>query len=383
MTDTFTIHDKEINVEEIMKEIREEIRKKGIEHLPPIEFEFDLKEDKLSTRYEKFRFNVDVLNRIWSLSDHYPIFSHRKIIGPLIVVGKKIAKRLMKWYASPLLKQQTEYNAHNVRAMNELRDMLTEIIKEHRELEGKIRSLKQEQKKLLNVLNETIIEEKFDYRGFEDKFRGSENTIREKQKKYLNFFRDKENVIDLGCGRGEFLELLLEHGVKAKGIDRNPQMVKLCKGKGLPIEQQDIFDFLQSCRPNSLGGIFIGHVIEHMPFSRLIELVELAKQKLAPEAWFVAESPNPQCLAVFSHSFYLDPSHNRPVHPYTIQHLMENLGYVNVQILYSSRMPESLFIPEDFQNEELKEISKILKRWEEILFGYQDFAVAGQKGKIE
>ena len=167
----------------------------------------------------------------------------------------------------------------------------------------------------------------FDYFGFEERFRGSEEDIKERQRVYVEFFKDVEPVLDIGCGRGEFLELSSEAGIKAKGVDLDLDMVLYCQEKGLDVVREDAFTYLESIPDTSLGGIFAAQVVEHLEPTRIIELANLCYRKLQLDGMLIFETPNPICLTVFARSFYMDLSHIRPVHPEAMKFLFESTGF--------------------------------------------------------
>ena len=166
-------------------------------------------------------------------------------------------------------------------------------------------------------------ETNFDYFTFEEQFRGPEEQIKQRQLDYVEYFRTRQNVLDLGCGRGEFLELLRESGVPARGVETGVDAFLRCRDKGLDVVQQDLFTFLESQPDQSVGGIFCSQVIEHLPSGLQIRLVNLASQKLGAGAPLIIETINPECLYALSRNFFLDPTHVRPVHPEMLAFLHE------------------------------------------------------------
>ena len=218
-----------------------------------------------------------------------------------------------------------------------------------------------------------------DYFDFENHFRGSRKHIKKVQEIYLPYFENKHNVLDLGCGRGEFVELLASRGVRVRGVDLYDPYVQYCKMRNLPVEQGDAIKYLKAER--SVDGIFLGQVVEHMEIEQIVELCTIAYEKLEKDCYLVMETPNPTTLAIYTESFYRDPSHNRPVHPETLKYIVEKAGFSSVKILYteSSRMPYS--IPEISEEKEgrLYEFDKAMKRVSDTLYGSQDYAVIAKK----
>lgn len=218
-----------------------------------------------------------------------------------------------------------------------------------------------------------------DYFEFENHFRGSRAQIKNSQRIYMDYFKGKKKVIDLGCGRGEFLELLKENGIGGYGVDLYPEFVDLCKAKGLRAVCADAVTVLED--EQDADGIFAGQLIEHLSFGELIHLTELAYARLLPGSYLIFETPNPMSLAIYSHSFYMDPSHNKPVHPLTIQYVLEKAGFKDIRIIFteSSRLPVEIPELELEHAENLKEFNAAMKAVENTLFGSQDYAVVARK----
>ena len=171
------------------------------------------------------------------------------------------------------------------------------------------------------------------YVGFENLFRDSA-TIAERNKRYLKFFQNKSPVLDVGCGRGEFLELLKQHHVAAQGIDSSPDMIQACRSRGLEnVERADANSHLSSLPKESLGGIFSCHVVEHMAVEGVIQFFPLAYAALQAEGILVVETPNPHSLPAFK-LFWLDPTHVRPLFPEFLEWAARAGGFTEVDIMY-------------------------------------------------
>jgi glycosyltransferase involved in cell wall biosynthesis/2-polyprenyl-3-methyl-5-hydroxy-6-metoxy-1,4-benzoquinol methylase len=152
------------------------------------------------------------------------------------------------------------------------------------------------------------------YRRFEDVFRGSESFIRERQRAYLELLRDHAPILDVGCGRGEFLDLLSEEGIAAKGVDVDSGMVERCREKGHEVELADGLEYLAGLADRSLGGIFSAQVVEHLPYEALIQLFALARAKLDVRGVLIVETVNPHSVGALK-NFWVDPTHTAPVFP--------------------------------------------------------------------
>jgi 2-polyprenyl-3-methyl-5-hydroxy-6-metoxy-1,4-benzoquinol methylase len=154
-----------------------------------------------------------------------------------------------------------------------------------------------------------------DWLKFADRFRGSEEDIRARQQMYVTRFRAHAPVLDLGCGRGEMIQILQEAAIAARGIDSHDDSIALCVAKGLNAEKADIFSYLSDLPDASLGGVICCQVVEHLPPARLPEMIRLVHAKLRAGGLVALETPNPECLAIFATHFYIDPTHRHPIPP--------------------------------------------------------------------
>ena len=208
----------------------------------------------------------------------------------------------------------------------------------------------------------------FDYGRFAERFRGTEEYVKAGQALYEPYFRGKRNVLDLGCGRGEFLELMRSIGAPAKGIDLSDESVALCRAKNLEAGKADLFEYLEGLPEASLDGIFCSQVVEHIPPERLPEMIRLAASRLERGGAIAIETPNPECLAIFATHFYLDPTHQRPVPHPLLAFYLEEFGVGNIEVRRLSPAVESMpslgSLPADFR---------------EAFFGGLDYAIVGKK----
>lgn len=208
----------------------------------------------------------------------------------------------------------------------------------------------------------------FDSLAFSERFRGSEDEVREKLRVYVPSFAGCSPVADLGCGRGEFLDLFREAGGEGIGVESNPELAGIVRAKGHRAVCQDLFPFLAEQQADSLGGILCAHVIEHLPSDGLLRLLREAMRVLRPGGVLALETPNPACLAIFATYFYLDPTHLRPVPAELVQYLLAETGFTAVQIIgmhpAEEEFPELKPLPEPFRQQ---------------FFGHLDYGVLAKK----
>jgi 2-polyprenyl-3-methyl-5-hydroxy-6-metoxy-1,4-benzoquinol methylase len=178
------------------------------------------------------------------------------------------------------------------------------------------------------------------YVGFEDQFRGSPETIRKGLAAYVPIFAGAADVLDIGCGRGEFLDLLREQGIGGRGIDLNGSMVDVCREKGLTATEADALSYLRAQPDESLGGLFAAQVVEHLEPAYLTHLLDAAFAKLRPGSPVVLETINPACWFAFFESYIRDITHVRPLHPETLTFLLVATGFQRAEIRYSAPYPE-------------------------------------------
>lgn len=183
------------------------------------------------------------------------------------------------------------------------------------------------------------------YVGFEDRYRGSEDDIRGRLADYVPLFDACSEILDVGCGRGEMLELLREAGVKARGIDVNDAMVARCRSRGFAADRQDGLSCLRSLPPAALGGLIAIQVVEHLAPDYLVQFLASATRVLRPGAPLVLETINPACWSAFFDSYIRDLSHVRPVHADTLQYLVSAAGFVDVRVMWRAPHPVEQLLP--------------------------------------
>ncbi|MFN9617173.1 MAG: methyltransferase domain-containing protein [Dolichospermum sp.] len=213
------------------------------------------------------------------------------------------------------------------------------------------------------------------YLAFEDHFRGTREDIVNRLKVYLPLI-EKANVgtpdapiLDVGCGRGEWLELLRESGYTARGLDINRVMIEQCQARGLEVIAGDVIDYLASLPDNSLGAVTGFHIIEHLPFKMLMRLFSETVRVIKPQGLVIFETPNPDNVLVGSNTFYLDPTHINPLPSPTIKFMAETCGLYNTQIITLHPYPENAKMNGQ----------GVAERFNDLFYGPQDYALVGYK----
>ena len=179
------------------------------------------------------------------------------------------------------------------------------------------------------------------YVAFEDLFRGDRALIRERQEDYVRLFASRQDVLDVGCGRGEFLQALAERGVRARGIDLNHEMVEQCRTTGLDVMEADALSYLQGLGDDALGGLIAAQVVEHLEPDYLLAFLDEAFRVLAPGSPIVLETINVASWSAFFTSYIRDLTHVRPIHPDTLKFVVVASGFLDADIQLRAPLPES------------------------------------------
>lgn len=213
------------------------------------------------------------------------------------------------------------------------------------------------------------------YLSFENRFRGDRAEIKERVRFYLPVLSEADAgapgrpIIDLGCGRGEWLELLQENRLEAMGVDLNKAMVGECAERNLPVTEGDAVAYMRSLPDDSQGAVTGFHIIEHLPLETLVDLFSEARRVLRPGGLVIFESPNCKNLMVGACNFNVDPTHKNPVFPETAEFMLGTQGFESIEIKYLSPVDVTL-------RPEAKDLAPVLF---DLFYGPQDFAVIGRK----
>ena len=285
--------------------------------------------------------------------------SQRRVIGRPLDLMKRVARRGLGWLLTPLLGQINEFERLTVEALESL-------ISEQRGTDPSRYSL-------------------VDYDRFEEKFRGDTELLKEKQRAYVKDFTGRGPVLDVGCGRGEFLELLGEAGIEATGIDLSLDMVVAARRKGLKVDHGDGIANLRNVRPGTLGGVMASQVVEHLSPRAIVDFLDAAYRALGGGGVLIMETINPQSLFALSNWYVMDLTHAQPLHPHTLSFLAEQTGFTDVEVRYLSpaRPPREPLVVDEDAPEWARTLSKTvdeeLGSLSDVVFGLQDYALIARR----
>lgn len=424
------IDEEGVDVAKIMEQVREKIRKRKESYHVPFS-EFDV---KMSFDFDR---DLSYINSNWEIQNNsYYISSHRKLIGKPLVKGRRLVHGEVRRYVDPVIFKQIEFNGSAVRIFNEiirrfeslssrmdqLESTLNEQFNLRKELTNETARVKADLREEISsgiedrvravvaAMNEEIekrawlvgilderAEDNYDFNGktirdgvnyfvFEERFRGSCEDVKRKQQVFVKFFDRCNNVLDIGCGRGEFLDLLKEHSIGGRGIDLNEDMVNYCRSRGLDAEKADAITYLESLDDKSLDGIFIDQVAEHLEPEYLIRMLKLCSDKLMYGHHIIVETVNP--LSLFSlANFYIDLSHKNPLHPDTMRFLLQFAGFREIHTEFLAPVPEDGRLKKiDPRGIEVREeggwidvYNRNIDMLNDVIFGAQDYFVVGKK----
>jgi 2-polyprenyl-3-methyl-5-hydroxy-6-metoxy-1,4-benzoquinol methylase len=358
----------EIDVAALFDRLREELRR-GAVH-----------EDSRGAEYASTR---ALAERFWPVTAEHPAGG-----GPKGVV-KRFLRKLMRWYVEPLAADQRVFNDSVLKLVDALSERADSSAAAREQAERLVRELEERLERLerrgpaaappsapTTVATQPAAASVPDYFAFESRMRGSVESIRERQRRYLDDLRHDAPVLDVGCGRGELLGLLREAGVDARGIDADADMVAYARGDGLEVEQADLIEYLEGVGAGSLGAIFMGQVVEHLPAPTLVQALRLATAKLRPGGVLIAETINP-LSPIALRNYFADLTHAQPLVPETLELLARQSGFVKTEIRFLNEPAERLTEPDD------PVIAANVRRLNELLFAPLDYALVARTAQYE
>lgn len=308
------------------------------------------------------------------------------IKGKFRVLINKVTRKFTFFYMKHVVDQQNIFNKNTADCISKLSENCNKLLMENTKLIEQNNNLQNEIRNLntifsgfkKNILSEKELSEnyKFDYFKFSEKFRGSFDEIKGRLIQYVEYYKGQENVLDFGCGRGEFLTIMLENTISCIGVDLNIEDVSYCQKQNLPALLDNGLTYLENCKDNSLGGIFASQVIEHISTEELVKLARLGYKKLKPGAYMILETLNPQTLMIFTESLYMDPSHFKPVHPLTVKFIAECEGFVDIELKFITPSDASYRLPLDIIDDENK---KPIETLNNLIYGNREYALIARK----
>jgi SAM-dependent methyltransferase len=349
---------------------------------------------------DRFSLRRDEAERLWSVSAERP-FIYRagawgRARGLLLVPAKSSLRKLMRWYVEPLAVDQRRFNAAVLkladalsaradaglagleRRLDELHPRVEGQGQRTNELEERLTRLERRERSVVPRAATTPVQAEPrgqlvfpDYFAYESRMRGATELIREKQRGYVEDFREAAPVLDLGCGRGEFLLLLREAGIEAKGVDVDADMVAYARGEGLEVEHTGAVEYLEALPDGSLGGIFAAQLLEHLPAPTVVRLLELAAAKLRPAGLLLAETINPLSPLALR-NYFADLTHAQPLVPETLELLARQAGFATVETRFLNEPEEKLAEPAD------PTIAANVRRLNDLLFAPLDYAIVAR-----
>jgi SAM-dependent methyltransferase len=220
----------------------------------------------------------------------------------------------------------------------------------------------------------------FGWDEFERAFRGSEESVRDRYRDLAPRFAGCAPVLDVGFGRGEFLDLLGEIGVEARGIEVDADLVHTAAARGLDVRIGDAASHLATLDDASLGGVCALQVVEHLSSQEYVDFPRLLARVVRPGGLVVVDSPNPSSFYVYAHAFYLDPTHTRPVHPLFLMFLFDRAGFEKVELEWRSPPPDAALLePVPGDDAATQAINENIARINAVLYGPQDFAIIARR----
>lgn len=325
--------------------------------------------------------------------------------NPIKTKLRNLVMKILGWPTRKYLHVQTEFNSYLVRAQNEsynLQQMLLTRIEAQNEkiisqedeitvlslrlkngfseIESYGEFLKNTQQHIDAALDLVQTQlgapSDFDYVGFENKYRGDwkeiQNRIRDR---YYSYFSECKNVLDLGCGRGEFLAMLQNKGIQVLGVDMSQEMIDYCSRLGLNTEKRNAIEYVENEIVTSVDGIFCAQMIEHLSSVELMRFIRGCYAHLQTGGIIALETINPLSLATHRLSYPLDFTHRRFVHPYTLKFILESVGFSDVKIEYYTPVRELPAFEDSMSNEIVEFMSDV----QNALFSEQDYAVIAIK----
>jgi len=292
----------------------------------------------------------------------YDARSRRRVVGGAITLGRRVAIGLVRWWIAAITDRQERINQLLARAVIQARDAPSP------QFDERLSRLEREWRRWREDEVAATLESKY----FAARFSGDESVIRRQSESFLELFRGRTRVLDLGSGRGTFLDLLRDTGIGGYGVDPDATMNEGVRARGLDARSEDGLAHLRSLRDGGIDGLYARHVAEHVLPGELIAMLRELRRVLAPGSPVVFVTPNPATLTVGAHTFWLDPQHRRPIPPDLFRFYLEVEGFERVETRTSE--PSETRLNESVPEGPIRQNVKLLNA---TLFGDRDYAVIG------
>lgn len=289
--------------------------------------------------------------------------SRKPLAGPFITLARRLVMGIVRWYLTAVAERQDRIDRLAYRALLDLRE------RPNPGFDDRLRHLESEWVRFRRDMVAADLHSVY----FQARLGGDEAVVRGQSERFVDLFRDRKRVLDLGSGRGTFLELMRSSGVGAYGVDMDARMIEIARGKGLEVAEGDALAHLRSLEDGALDGLYARHLAEHVLPGELVAILRELRRVLVPGSPVVFITPNPGTLSVGADSFWLDPGHLRPIPKELFRFLLEVEGYRDVEV--------ATFAPTEGPRlaEEGDEVSRANARMlNEVLFGDRDYAVVGR-----
>jgi len=332
---------------------------------------------------------------LWSVSVDRAPAQRDGARGVLSAPVKALLRPFIRWYVAPLVDAQRDFNDVTLKLIDDLHEQLGLQLDERllHELEERVLRLERLGRTAVSRTSpETPTSTSagvsatlpFDYFTFEARMRGSRDNVQTRKHVYVADFHGAAPVLDLGCGRGEFLALLRDAGMDASGVDSNHDMVEACRSEGLEATHGDVLTHLESLDDESLGGVFAAHLLEHLSPAPLVRLLELVVAKLRPGGLLVAETPNPLSFVALK-NYFADLTHAQPLVPETLVLLARQTGFSRTELRFLNEPPTEerlrpVELPSGPQFDQARvALAANVARVNDVVFGPQDYALIAHR----
>jgi 2-polyprenyl-3-methyl-5-hydroxy-6-metoxy-1,4-benzoquinol methylase len=333
----------------------------------------------------------DVLDELLHALTHYQ-YSRARIAKSSRLPGGELAHRVVSRGLSRqidgILAQSQEQGAIVTHALSLLTDIMSSVgeltfTQQFDDIQQRLaehtKALNDLEHQLLDVRQRVpgaVVESFYGEDHFTARFRGGADDLRARYREFAQRLIGCDPVLDIGFGRGELMELLVDAGVQVRGIEPDPRLVANARGRGLDVSEGTAIEYLQTLEPESLGGIVMIQVIEHLSPQQVIDFVSLAADKVRPGGKVVVETVNAESLYIYARALWLDPDHVRPVHRALLEFLFSEAGFRKLEVEWRSPVPpdeQLMDVPGD--DEHAKVVDENFKRIGQLLFGPQDYAL--------